>query len=69
MAEINQSKCRKDFKIFTDMIKEIKTDNSTFRTRLVKVKLLQPNDVKLINGCLCLKQILKYVFYRFRINN
>jgi hypothetical protein len=68
IAKTVQSECRKAFKIFTDMIKEIKTDNSTFRTRRAKVKLLQPNDIKLINGCLCLKQILKYLF-RFRIIN
>ena len=63
-----QSECRKAFKIFTDMIKEIKTDNSTFRTRRAKVKLLQPNDIKLINGCLCLKQILKYIDFELLIN-
>ena len=68
IAKIVQSECRKAFKIFTDMIKEIKTENSTFRTRRAKAKLLQPNDIKLINGCLCLKQILKYLF-RFRIIN
>jgi hypothetical protein len=44
IAKIAQSECRKAFKIFTDMIKEIKTDNSTFRTRRAKVKLLQKHN-------------------------